>query len=156
MNKVTWRFWAAAQLRDYLDKLIVCGPRPNTLICSSENKNDHLDTIRLCSLLWWGALKSVWTPKQLVIPRFFYIQMKEYQRLVKTMSFLKRQLMASLHNCGVNKAVLDGDYRDPSAITDHQLWEIDEIQKMSGIGPEGRIRSGPIFKTCTGLASERN
>lgn len=109
-------FWAAEQLRDYVDKLIVCDPRHNALISASENKNDHLDTVRLCSLLRMGSLKSIWTPEHLGIRRLFYSQMKEYQRLVKTMSIHKRQLTASLRNWGVNTTVSDGDYRDPAPI----------------------------------------
>lgn len=109
-------FWAAEQLRDYVDKLIVCDPRHNALISASENKNDHLDTLRLCRLLRLGSLKSVWTPEHLGIRRLFYSQMKEYQRLVKTMSIHKRQLAASLRNWGVNTKVLAKDYRDPGKI----------------------------------------
>lgn len=109
-------FWAAEQLRDYVDKLIVCDPRHNALISASENKNDHLDTVRLCSLLRMGSLKSIWTPEHLGIRRLFYSQMKEYQRLVKTMSIHKRQLTASLRNWGVNTTISDGDYRDPAPI----------------------------------------
>lgn len=109
-------FWAAGQLRDYVDKLIVCDPRHNALICASENKNDHLDTLRLCRLLRLGSLKPVWTPEHLGIRRLFYSQMKEYQRLVKTMSIHKRQLAASLRNWGVNITVSGRDYRDPAGI----------------------------------------
>lgn len=109
-------FWAAEQLRDHVDKLIVCDPRHNALISASENKNDHLDTLRLCRLLRMGSLKPVWTPEHLGIRRLFYSQMKEYQRLVKTMSIHKRQLTASLRNWGVNTTVSARDYRDPSGI----------------------------------------
>lgn len=109
-------FWAAEQLRDYVDKLIVCDPRHNALISASENKNDHLDTLRLCRLLRLGSLKPVWTPKHLGVRRLFYSQMKEYQRLVKTMSIHKRQLADSLRNWGVTTKVSPTDYRDPAGI----------------------------------------
>lgn len=117
-------FWAAEQLRDHVDKLIVCDPRHNALISASENKNDHLDTLRLCRLLRLGALKSVWTPKHMGVRRLFYSQMKEYQRLVKTMSIHKRQLTDSLRNWGVTTKVLAKDYRNPARL-------IDQLQSAS-------------------------
>ena len=44
-------FWAATVLQQYVDELIVCDPRENALISRSHNKNDRLDTLRLCKLL---------------------------------------------------------------------------------------------------------
>lgn len=109
-------FWAAEQLREYVDKLIVCDPRHNALVSSSENKNDYLDTLRLCELLRLGTLKPIWTPKHMGLRRIFYSQIKEYQRLVKTMSIHKRQLGDSLRNWGIQVKTSDKDYRNPSEI----------------------------------------
>lgn len=112
-------FWAAEQLRDYVDKLIVCDPRHNALVSSSENKNDYLDTLRLCELLRMGSVKPIWTPKHMGRRRLFYSQIKEYQRLVKTMSIHKRQLTDSLRNWGIQAKISDKDYRTPSDILAH-------------------------------------
>lgn len=109
-------FWAAEQLHDYVDELIVCDPRHNALISRNQNKNDHLDTLRLCRLLRLGELKAIWYPKQLGIRRLFYHQVKEYQRLVKTMSIHKRQLGDSLRHWGINVKLTDKDYRTPERI----------------------------------------
>ncbi|MDZ7690238.1 MAG: transposase [Balneolaceae bacterium] len=95
-------FWAAEQLRDYVDELIICNPRHNALISRSANKNDRLDTLRLCKLLRLGELKAVWRPKQMGVRRLFYHQIKEYQRLTKTLTIHKRQLQASLRHWGIN------------------------------------------------------
>lgn len=111
-------FWAAEQLRAYVDKLIVCDPRHNALVSSSENKNDYLDTLRLCELLRLGSLKAVWAPKHMGVRRIFYSQIKEYQRLVKTLSIHKRQLTDSLRNWGLPGKLSDADYRHPAGILD--------------------------------------
>lgn len=109
-------FWAAEQLRDHVDRLIVCDPGYNKLICRSSNKNDHLDTLRLCKLLRLGELKEVWRPKQLGIRRLCYGQVKEYQRLVKTLTIQKRQLQANLRHWGINIKVVAADYCKPERI----------------------------------------
>ena len=109
-------FWAAELLRNYVDELIVCDPRYNSLISGSENKNDNLDTLRLCRLLRMGELKPIWSPKQLGVRRVFYHQIKEYQRLIKTLSIHKRQLGDSLRHWGINIKLTDKDYHNPAPI----------------------------------------
>lgn len=89
-------FWAAELLSEHVDELIVCDPRHNRLITQSANKNDRLDTHRLCKLFRLGELKEVWRPKQLGRRRVFYGQIKEYQRLTKTLTAYKNQLQAAL------------------------------------------------------------
>jgi len=109
-------FWAADQLSGYVDELIVCDPRHNALISRNESKNDRLDTMRLCKLLRLGELKAVWLPKQMGRRRVFYGQVKEYQRLVKTMSIHKRQLGDLLRHWGITRKTVAGDYRDPKEL----------------------------------------
>lgn len=109
-------FWAAEQLRDYVDELIICNPRHNALISRSANKNDRLDTLRLCKLLRLGELKAVWRPKQMGVRRLFYHQIKEYQRLTKTLTIHKRQLQASLRHWGINVSLTKRDYHHPEEL----------------------------------------
>lgn len=109
-------FWAAEQLCEYVDELIICDPRHNALISGSANKNDHLDTLRLCKLLRMGELKAVWRPKQLGNRRLFYHQIKEYQRLTKTLTIHKRQLQASLRHWGINVRLAKRDYHHPEGL----------------------------------------
>jgi len=109
-------FWAADQLRSYVDELIVCDPRHNALISRSESKNDRLDTMRLCKLLRMGELKAVWLPRQMGSRRVFYGQVKEYQRLIKTLSIHKRQLGDQLRHWGITRKPVAGDYRDPKVL----------------------------------------
>lgn len=109
-------FWAAEQLCEYVDELIICDPRANALISRSVNKNDRLDTFRLCRLLRLGELKAVWRPKELGHRRLFYQQIKEYQRLTRTLSIQKRQLQASLRHWGINVSLVKRDYANPSKV----------------------------------------
>lgn len=111
-------FWAAEQLAGNVDRLIVCDPGHNALICRSANKNDQLDTLRLCKLLRLGELKPVWHPRQMGIRRLFYQQVKEYQRLRKSLTNHKRQLQASLRHWGINVKLAPGDYQAPEPILD--------------------------------------
>ena len=65
-----------------------------------------------------GELNQVWRPKQLGIRRLFYGQLKEYQRLIKTLTIHKRQLQANLRHWGVNIKVVAADYSNPGRILD--------------------------------------
>ncbi|HET6527737.1 MAG TPA: transposase [Balneolaceae bacterium] len=109
-------FWAARQLQDHVDELMVCDPRYNALISRSPNKNDRLDTLRLCKLLRLGELKPVWAPEQMGIRRLFYQQIKEYQRLTKTLTIHKRQIQAALRHWGINIKLVKRDYHRPKDI----------------------------------------
>jgi transposase len=138
-------FWAAGQLCDHVDRLIVCDPRHNTLVSRSSNKNDSLDTLRLCKLLRLGELKEVWCPTQMGIRRFFYGQVKEYQRLIKTLTIHKRQLQANLRHWGINIKVVARDYSDPSRILnqiDQPLLAEEVAAKFRFIQSIGRQKEG--------------
>lgn len=109
-------FWAAELLSDHVDELIVCDPRHNRLITQSANKNDRLDTHRLCKLFRLGELKEIWRPKQMGRRRLFCGQIKQYQRLTRTLTSYKNQLQAGLRHWGVTIKLTPADYRDPGKI----------------------------------------
>jgi hypothetical protein len=96
-----------------VDELIVCDPRKNALISRGENKNDNSDTLGLCTLLRLDKLTEVWRPKQLGVRRLFFHQVKEYQRLVKSMSIHKRQLQSGLGHWGIRDKATKADYESP-------------------------------------------
>lgn len=114
-------FWAADHLQHHVDELIVCDPRKNALISRGENKNDKSDTLALCTLLRLNKLAEVWRPKQLGGRRLFFHQVKEYHRLVKSMSIHKRQLQSGFSNWGIRDKATYGDYKNP----DNLLSSID-------------------------------
>jgi transposase len=112
----TMSFWAAEVLQDFVDELIICDPRHNKLITKAENKNDRTDTLSLCTLLRLGNLKEIWRPKQMGIRRIFFEQVKEYQRITKTLSIHKRQLGDVLRHWGITRKVRKKDYTDPAEL----------------------------------------
>lgn len=115
-------FFMAGKLQNYVDELIVCDPRYNGLISRGENKNDKIDTLGLCTLLRLGHLKAIWRPKQMGMRRLFYGQVKEYGRLVKTLSIHKRQLQDVLRHWGINVTVRKTHYKRPEEL----LCDIDK------------------------------
>jgi hypothetical protein len=50
---------ASDQPVPYVDRPVICNPRNNRLITQSANKNDSIDTHRLCMLLQMGEVKEV-------------------------------------------------------------------------------------------------
>jgi transposase len=168
-------FAMAEKLSSYVDKLIVCDPRHNRLISRSANKNDGIDTLRLCKLLRLGELKQVWRPRQMGTRRLFYDQVKEYQRITNLLVTQKNQLQAQLRHWGINLQIRPDHYQHPQRLLqeapmDHQaignqavaklefirliarqkdeqfervkktgssFWEINQFQKVPGIGPVG-------------------
>ncbi|MEX2595437.1 MAG: transposase [Salibacteraceae bacterium] len=126
-------FWASELLQEVVDELMVCDPRQNTLISRGENKNDGLDTLALCRLLRLGQLKEVWRPKQMGLRRLFFHQVKEYHRLVKTMSIHKRQLGDGLRHWGINIKLTKADYQRPEKVlsqVNNELLRQEFCQKM--------------------------
>jgi len=109
-------FWAAEQLQHHVDELIVCDPRKNALISKGENKNDMIDTLALCTLLRLNNLTEVWRPKELGVRRLFFYQVKEYHRLIKSLTTHKRQLQAGLSHWGIAKKATRADYGDPAKL----------------------------------------
>lgn len=109
-------FAMAEKLRPYVDQLIVCDPRHNRLICQSPNKNDALDTLRLCKLLRLGELKAIWVPKAMGKRRLFYQQFKEYQRLTKLLTAQKNQFQGVLRHLGYDITVSKSDYHHPQQV----------------------------------------
>jgi len=98
-------FWAANVLQEYVNELIVCEPRRNSLISFGENKNDKIDTLDCVTLLRLGHLKAVWRPAELGKRRVFFHQVKEYHRLTKAMAIHKRQLQDGLRHWGISQKV---------------------------------------------------
>ena len=120
-------FWVGEQLRDYVDRLIICDPRKNSLISQGLAKNDGLDAYHLCELLRMGSLKPVWRPKQFGDRRLFFHRIKEHLRLKKSIVANKRQLQATFRHWGYNRTLTKGDYVHPEAA-------------LAGIEPAGLAR----------------
>lgn len=59
IEETTGSHWLYVELKDYLDKILVCDPYRNRLL-SEGAKNDKIDAIKLCQLLRAGMLKEVY------------------------------------------------------------------------------------------------
>lgn len=56
-------YWVAQVAAPYVTEVIPCDPKENALIYRGPNKNDKVDTRKLCRLLRLGELKRVYHPE---------------------------------------------------------------------------------------------
>lgn len=56
-------YWVAQVAAPYVTEVIPCDPKENALIYKGSNKNDKVDTQKLCRLLRLGELKRVYHPE---------------------------------------------------------------------------------------------
>ena len=56
-------YWVAQVAAPYVTEVIPCDPKENALIYKGSNKNDKVDTKKLCRLLRLGELKRVYHPE---------------------------------------------------------------------------------------------
>jgi hypothetical protein len=59
IEETTTTQWLYVELKDYVDKILICEPFHNSLLKSGP-KNDKIDTRKLCTLLRNGSLKEVY------------------------------------------------------------------------------------------------
>jgi transposase len=58
IEETTTAHWLYVELKDYVDKILICDPHQNSLLQSGP-KNDKMDARKLCTLLRNGSLKEV-------------------------------------------------------------------------------------------------
>ena len=58
IEETTTAHWLYVELKDYVDKILICEPYHNSLLKTGA-KNDKLDAVKLCTLLRNGSLKEV-------------------------------------------------------------------------------------------------
>ena len=59
IEETTTSQWLYVELKDYVDKILICDPFHNSLLKSGP-KNDKIDARKLCTLLRNGSLKEVY------------------------------------------------------------------------------------------------
>jgi transposase len=110
--------WLARNLREHVDRLIVCEPRRNALIAKESDKDDPIDAERLAQLLRGGYLKEVHQAESLdrtVLKQhvsFYHDRVRERVRQ-------GHQLVAQLRRHGVFASIRD--VVDPDERT--KLWK---------------------------------
>lgn len=117
MEQGNMSHWAASILHPYVDELIVCDPRHNRWVSGGNHKNDEIDTYKLCELLRLGSVKALYYDSEMGKRRLFLHQIREFQRLNRTLVAQKRQLRSALHHWGYQWEVTKAMYQKPDQLT---------------------------------------
>lgn len=97
LEETTVAQWLYTELRDYVERIIICDPHRNRLL-SEGPKTDKIDACKLVQLLRAGLLKEVYHSAD----GFLYLRRltSGYENLVKAGVRLKNQRSALLRTCG--------------------------------------------------------
>jgi transposase len=159
VEETTTSQWLYTELRDYVDRMVICDPYRNKLL-NDGPKTDKIDAAKLVHLLKAGLIKEVYhsTNKFLYLRRF----VSGYDDLVKAGVRLKNQRYSLLRACGKrgfeqtgtklvsgnDQLVLDcidrqlethkqekKDYEKEFARLSKKYLEISHQKSLPGIGP---------------------
>jgi hypothetical protein len=97
IEETTISQWLYTELKDYVDRIIICDPYRNSLLKEGP-KTDKIDAAKLVQLLKAGLIKEVYHSTD----RFLYLRrlVSGYEDLVKAGVRLKNQRYALLRMCG--------------------------------------------------------
>lgn len=98
IEETTTSQWLYTELKDYVDRIIVCDPHRNKLL-NEGPKTDKIDASKLVQLLRANLLKEVYHSQD----RFLYLRklVSGYEDLVKAGVRLKNQRYSLLRACGL-------------------------------------------------------
>ncbi|HSR18775.1 MAG TPA: transposase [Ignavibacteriaceae bacterium] len=99
IEETTGAQWLYVELKDYVDKIIICDPYRNSLLKEGP-KNDHKDAAELCRLLRAGLLKEVYhsNDENYKIRKL----VSSYNDLIKAAVRAKNQLSSIYRGYGLN------------------------------------------------------
>ncbi len=97
IEETTTSQWLYTELKDYVDRIIICDPHRNKLL-NEGPKNDKIDATKLVQLLKAGLIKEVYHSSDM----FIYLRriVSGYEDLVKAGVRLKNQRYSLLRSCG--------------------------------------------------------
>ena len=97
IEETTTSQWLYTELKDYVDKIVICDPHRNKLL-NEGPKNDKIDARKLVHLLKAELIKEVYHSTD----KFLYLRrlVSGYEDLVKAGVRLKNQRYALLRACG--------------------------------------------------------
>lgn len=97
IEETTTSQWLYVELKDYVDRIIICDPHRNKLL-SEGPKTDKIDAVKLVKLLKAGLIKEVYHSDN----KFIYLRhlVSGYDDLVKAGVRLKNQRFSLLRACG--------------------------------------------------------
>jgi len=104
IEETTTSQWLYAELKEYVDKILICDPYRNRLL-SDGPKTDKIDATKLVQLLRAGLMKEVFHSND----SFIYLRriVSGYEDLVKAGVRLKNQRYSLLKSCGKNDSKKD-------------------------------------------------
>jgi len=103
--------WLYVELRDYVDRIIICDPYRNKLL-SDGPKNDPIDAKKLCSLLKSGMIKEVYHTTDELYQLRKYVS--AYEDLIKMGVRLKNQRSGFLAQIGKPKKTSERNFDSTS------------------------------------------
>jgi len=97
VEETTTSQWLYTELKDYVDKLLICDPYRNSLLKEGP-KTDKIDATKLVQLLRANLMKEVFHSTD----KFIYLRriVSGYEDLVKSGVRLKNQRYSMLRVCG--------------------------------------------------------
>jgi transposase len=97
IEETTTSQWLYTELKDYVEKIVICDPHRNKLL-NEGPKNDKIDATKLVQLLKSGLIKEVYHSTD----KFLYLRrlVSGYEDLVKAGVRLKNQRCSLLRACG--------------------------------------------------------
>ncbi len=139
IEETTGAQWLYVELKDYVDKIIICNPCRNALLKEGP-KNDPKDAADLCNLLRGGFLKEVYhsNDENYKIRKLF----SAYNDLIKAGVRAKNQLSAIYRSYGLNYK------KDKISIKDDPYIQfiIDNKLKAIELYEEEKVKYEKIFK----------
>lgn len=139
IEETTGAQWLYVELKDYVDKIIICDPSRNSLLKEGP-KNDPKDAAELCRLLRAGLLKEVYhsSDENYKIRKLF----SSYNDLVKAGVRVQNQLSAIYRSYGLNHK------KDKIQTKDEPYLKfiIEEKLRAIGVYEEEKARYEDIFK----------
>ena len=129
IEETTTAHWLYVELKDYVDKILICEPYQNSLLKTGA-KNDKIDATKLCTLLRNGSLKEVFhTTDELYKLRKLTSSYDDY---VQSSVRIKNQRSAMFHSVGKDhkkERVLSGETIN-KFITEKQNCTIEHIDNI--------------------------
>lgn len=121
MEETTVAQWLYTELKEYVDKLVVCDPWRNRLLIDGP-KTDKIDAVKLVKLLKARLIKEVYHSSE----EFLYLRrlVSGYEDLVKAGVRLKNQRYSLLRACGKTGEERRGQ-KLHQALEDHVLSSLE-------------------------------
>ncbi len=142
VEETTTSQWLYTELKDYVDKIIVCDPHRNKLL-SEGAKTDKIDASKLVQLLKANLLKEVYHSTE----KFLYLRrlVSGYEDLVKAGVRLQNQRKALILACGKKE-----DYKTLNRLPyKEEQFVLDCLERQIAVYEEEKKAYAKEFKSLS-------